>query len=73
MSTIFDFVTVAAFLAMAASYLVWGNGDQRLLMHLLVSAVAFAIANQLGNRGYELFAALVVIVGAGYAALSFRR
>lgn len=72
MTTVFDFVTVAAFLAMAGAYFIWGEGDQKLLLHLLVSAVAFAIANQLGNRGYELFGALVAVAGVGYAVLAFR-
>lgn len=72
MSTIFDFATVAAFLALVAAYLAWGKGDQKLLMHLFVSAVAFAIANQLGNRGMELFAVLVLAAGAGYAVMMFR-
>ncbi|MBN9064095.1 MAG: hypothetical protein BGP06_12865 [Rhizobiales bacterium 65-9] len=72
MSTIFDFVTVAAFLALVAAYMAWGRGDQKLLMHLMVSAVAFAIANQLGNRGLDLFAVLVIAAGAGYAVMMFR-
>jgi Na+/H+ antiporter NhaD/arsenite permease-like protein len=70
--TIFDIVTVAAFLTMAAAYFAWGNGNQKLLLHLLVAALAFAVANQLGNQGFELFATLILLAGIGYAILVFR-
>lgn len=70
--TIFDIVTVAAFLAMAVAYFARGNGDQKLLLHLLLAALAFAVSNQLGNRGFELFAALILLAGIGYAVIVFR-
>ena len=73
MATVFDLLTVGAFLAMVGAYLIWGRGDQRLMMHLMVSGLAFAIANQLGNNGIEVFGVLVALVGAGYAVLCFRR
>lgn len=72
MSTIYDVVTVLAFLAMAAFYFMRGNNDQRLLMHLLVSGVCFAVANQLGNRGHDLLGILLLAAGAGYAVYLFR-
>jgi hypothetical protein len=68
MSTIYDFLTVGAFIAMALGYFAWGRNDQRLLLHMLLSAVTFAVANQLGNNGYGLFAFALLAVGAGYAA-----
>ena len=73
MSTIFDFVTVAAFAILVLAYFTWGRNDQRLLVHLMLPAIAFAAANQLGNHGSEALAALLTLAGAGYAAYAFRR
>ncbi len=72
MKTIYDVVTVLCFIAMAIGYFGWGRGDQRLLMHLMLPGLAFAIANQLGNRGYDLLAIVVILAGVGYAALMFK-
>ena len=73
MTTVFDFVTVALFLAIAGAYFIWGAGDTRLLQQLLLSGIALAVANQLGNRGYEVIAAATAIAGAGYAFFVLRR
>ena len=71
--TLFDIVTVGCFVAMAAAYFTICGADQRLLPHFLIAGLAFAIANQLGNRGQELFAIVVILAGAGYAAYVARR
>jgi hypothetical protein len=73
MSTIFDFLTVAAFVVMAGAYFTWGEGSQKLLLHLLICAATFAVANQLGNRGFGIFGALLLAAGAGYAVMLFRK
>ena len=73
MSTIYDFATVGAFLVMVGAYLKLAQGDVKLLQWLMLPAVAFAVANQLGNRGYGLFATLLLAAGAGLAYLLFRR
>jgi hypothetical protein len=39
----------------------------RTLLHLLLSGVAFAVADQLGNAGYILSGAILAGVGIGYA------
>ena len=69
METAFDFFTVACFAGLVIAYFQFTERDTRTLMHLLVSAAAFAIANQMGNAGLSLFALILVIAGAGYAAL----
>jgi len=73
LSTIFDFLTVGAFLAMVVSYFLLVNGDQKLLPKLLICAIAFAVANQLGNRGYVFFAVLLLVAGVAYSFHLFRR
>jgi len=36
---------------------------------MMVAAIAFAVANQLGNRGAGVFAILLIGAGLGYAVL----
>jgi hypothetical protein len=42
-------------------------------MRLLISGVALAAANQLGNAGAIVFGALLLLAGTGFAVLCFRR
>jgi lysozyme family protein len=44
----------------------------RTLLQLLLSGIAFAVANQLGNAGYILSAAILIIAGIGYAVIIVR-
>ena len=67
--TLFDFVTVTCFFAMAGGFFILTARQPRTLLHLLLAGIAFAVANQLGNAGYELFGLLLIAVGVGYAAI----
>jgi hypothetical protein len=73
MGSPFDFLTVGAFVCVVVAYLKWGEGDRNLLLKLLLSALTFAIANQLGNAGSIVLAVVLLAAGAGYAVLAFRR
>jgi hypothetical protein len=72
MSTIFDFLTVGAFVTMAGAYFYLANGDQKVLFRLMVPAISFAVANQLGNKGFPVFAVVLLVAGAAYAIFLFR-
>ncbi len=72
MATMFDYVTVACFLAMAGAFLILTAREPRVLLHVLVAGIAFAIANQVGNAGYTILAAVLIIVGVAYAAITIR-
>jgi hypothetical protein len=69
MITVFDYVTVGCFVCLVAAFFKWTDRSARTLSRLLLSSIAFAIANHLGNGGFKLFAVLLLTVGAGYAAL----
>ena len=73
METIFDIVTVGCFVVMALAYFKFAPHDLKSLMHLMVSAAAFAIANQVGNAGYALLGGVLIIAGIGYAAIVIRQ
>ena len=73
MITLFDYVTVACFLGVAGAFFTLTAREPRTLLHLLFAAVAFAIANQVGNAGYVLLAAILIIAGIGYSILVIKR
>ena len=72
MATMFDYVTVACFLGMAGAFFILTAREPRTLLHVLIAGTAFAIANQVGNAGYTILAAALIIVGILYAAVTIR-
>lgn len=72
METLFDFVTVACFLGLVGAYLLLTAQRPRTLLHLLLSGIAFAVANQLGNAGYFLAGMILIVAGIGYAVIIVR-
>ena len=72
MVTLFDFATVACFFGLVGAFFLLTARRQRTLMHLLLSGIAFAIANQLGNADYVISAVILIIAGIGYAAIIVR-
>ena len=69
MTTGFDFLTVGCFISLAAAFFLLTERDLQTLGHVLLSAVAFAVANQLGNSGWTVLALALVLAGSAYAAL----
>jgi len=72
MVTLFDFATVACFLGLVGAYFLLTARRHRTLLHLLLSGIAFAVANQLGNAGYILSGVILIIAGIGYAVIIVR-
>ncbi len=73
MATFFDFATVACFLAVAGAFFFFTARQPRTLLHLLLGGIAFAIANQLGNAGYDLFGLILIAVGIAYSVVIIRQ
>jgi hypothetical protein len=73
MTTAFDILTVACFAGLVVAFFQLTERDTRTLLQLIVPAVAFAVANQMGNAGLTLFALILLVAGAGYAALVVRK
>ena len=67
--TLFDFVTLACFLAMAGAFFILTDRQPRTLLRVVLAGVAFAVANQLGNAGYVSLGLILIIVGIGYATI----
>jgi hypothetical protein len=69
MITAFDYLTIACFCGLVAAFFVWTERDTRTLLHMVIAAVAFAVANQVGNAGLTLFAWVLIVAGIGYGFL----
>jgi hypothetical protein len=48
------------------------EGGTKVLAHFMLPAAAFAIANQLGNRGMDVPAVILIVAGIGYTYIIVR-
>jgi hypothetical protein len=70
--TLFDIVTVVCFLGLVAAFFQFTQREPRTLLHMLLSGVVFAVANQIGNAGSTLLALALIVAGIGYAVIAIR-
>ncbi len=63
---------MACFLGLVGAYLLLTAQRPRTLLHLLLSGIVFAVANQLGNAGYFVAGMTLIIAGIGYAVVIVR-
>jgi hypothetical protein len=71
MQTVYDFVTVICFGCVVLTYFMFTEGGMKVLAHFMLPAVAFAIANQVGNHAgndlpMNLLAVALIAAGIGY-------
>ena len=72
MKTAYDFLTVGGFLAVIVYYVGFTDRDFRHLRGFMISVVALAVANQIGNAGWDLPAAALIAGAAVYAVKTAR-
>jgi hypothetical protein len=72
MPTLFDFLTVICFIGVATGFFIFTDREPRKLLHLLLSGVLFAVANQLGDSGSTLFGLILILAGVSYSVLILR-
>jgi hypothetical protein len=70
--TLFDVLTVVCFLGLVIAFFQFTEREPRTLVHLLLSGVVFAVANQIGNAGSTVLGLVLVGAGIGYAVLIIR-
>ena len=73
MTTFFDALTVACFIGLVVAFLQFTDRDQPTLLRYLLSGIALAIANQLGNTGYVFLAIILVVVAIASVWLPFSK
>lgn len=73
MATIFDLVTVSCFAGLVIAFFQFTDRDINGLVRLLPAAIAFAIADQIGNNDGIILAMILISVGVGYAILVIKR
>lgn len=72
MQTPYDWVTIAIFAGLIVIFLQRSQADSAVrdsMVSYLPPAVGCAVANYLGNEGYEIFAALTIVLVLAYIAL----
>jgi hypothetical protein len=72
MVTLYDIVTVTCFACIVLTYFMLTEGGPKVLAHFMLPAAAFAIANQLGNRGMDVPAIILIVAGIGYTYIIVR-
>jgi predicted branched-subunit amino acid permease len=72
MNTIFDFLTVACFISLVCGFFLLTERRPKTLAYLLIAALVFSVADQLGNAGSTLLAAIMIAAGVGYTVLIIR-
>lgn len=70
MSTFFDLVTVACFVALVVGFVRFTERDTATLMRFVLSGVVLAIANQLGNQGHMVFGCILILGAMAFGWLS---
>ena len=73
MSTFFDILTVACFIGLVIAFFLLTDRGTRTLVQFILAGVVFGVANQVGNAGSTVLALILIIAGAGYAAVNARR
>jgi peptidoglycan/LPS O-acetylase OafA/YrhL len=69
MSEPFDILTIVCFLMIGVGYFVWSDREVRTLLQLSICGVTLAVANQLGNNEWPIFAIILIVAALGYALL----
>jgi hypothetical protein len=77
MATVYDFVTLICFVCIVITYFMFTEGGMKVLAHFMLPAVAFAVANQVGNHAgndvpMNALAIILIVAGIGYAFLIVR-
>jgi hypothetical protein len=77
MHSVYDFVTVTCFICIVLTYFLFTEGGMKILGHFMLPALAFAIANQVGNHAgndalMNLLAVILIVAGIGYTYIIVR-
>jgi hypothetical protein len=77
MHSVYDFVTVTCFICIVLTYFLFTEGGMKILGHFMLPALAFAIANQVGNHAGDdalmnVLAVILIVAGIGYTYIIVR-
>jgi len=73
MTHVFDVLTVACFLVLVVAFFTWTDRNLNTLLQLSICGVGFAVANQLGRDGSEIWAIVLIAAGVAYAVFVISR
>jgi xanthine/uracil permease len=72
MNSIYDIVSVVLFFCGVAAFVFLTDRKPTTVSRLLVSGVAVAVANQLGNAGHDFLAGALLVAASVYAFIIVR-
>ncbi len=72
MSTLYDIGAVALFACVVAAFVFLTDRQAQALLRLLLTGLALAAANQLGNHGLHVLAAAFLVAGMVNAVITVR-
>ena len=73
MASFFDGLTVICFIVLVVAFFRFTERDTPTLLRFILSGIAIATANQLGNRGYVGLGYILIIAAMGFGWLSFSK
>lgn len=73
MVTSYDILTIFCFFALVTAYFVWTDQTPRTLLNFAGSGVVLAVANQVGNAGFDFLALILIFSSVGYAILAVKK
>ena len=73
MATLFDVITVTCFVGLVIAFFQFTDREPRTLVHFILAAIVFAVANQVGNGGWTILGLILILAGIAYSGLVARR
>jgi len=73
MTTFFDALSVACFIGLVIAFFRFTERDMPTLLRYILSGIALAMANLLGNVGYVFLGYALVFSAMGFGLLSFSK
>jgi hypothetical protein len=73
MASFFDVLTVICFIVLVVAFFRFTERDTPTLLRYILSGIAIATANQLGNSGEEGLGYILVVAAMGFGWLSFSK
>ena len=66
MGTFFDALTVACFIGLVGAFFRFTERDTAALLRYILSGIALAVANQLGNAGHVVLGSALIAAAIAY-------
>jgi len=73
MATFFDALTIVCFIGLVIAFFQFTERDTATLLRYMLSGIALAVANQVGNMCHVVLGCILVVAAMGFGWLSFSK